>query len=94
MEEVGSIRIGHSRRDLPLITVPTVKPCFLISGQANLPVSPEEIAMEEQTPEEGSLKDDLKEGLEEERVGLSLMKCMGYEEDARRCILTLGSGST
>lgn len=50
--------------------------------------------MEEQTPEEGSLKDDLKEGLEEERVGLSLMKCMGYEEDARRCILTLGSGST
>jgi hypothetical protein len=60
----------------------------------HLLASPEETAVEEQTLGEGSLKDDLKEGFEEEWVGLSLMKCMGYEEDARRCILMLGSGST
>jgi hypothetical protein len=60
----------------------------------HLLMSPEDTAVEEQTLREGSLNDDMKEGFEEERVGLSLMKCMGYEEDARRCILMLGSGST
>jgi hypothetical protein len=37
------------------------------------PASPEETAVEEQTPEESSLNDDLKQGFEEERVRLSLM---------------------
>jgi hypothetical protein len=60
----------------------------------HLLVSPEETAVEEQTLRESSLNDDLKEGFEEERVRLSLMKRMRYEEDARRCILMLGSGST
>lgn len=48
------------------------------------PVSPEKTAVEEQTPEEDSLNDDLKQGFEDERVRLSLMKMHGYEEDARR----------